>query len=85
MLMVFLQKVVDKTKPGATIIPIILSSDKTQLTVFGNKMAYPVCLTIGNIPKAFAINLLTIAICLLHICQLLSWIILQIKPPDIAL
>ena len=42
---------VDKTKPGATIIPIILSSDKTQLTVFGNKMAYPVYLTIGNIPK----------------------------------
>jgi hypothetical protein len=42
---------VDKIKPGSTIIPVILSSDKTQLTVFGNKMAYPVYLTIGNIPK----------------------------------
>jgi hypothetical protein len=42
---------VDKRKPGSTIIPVILSSDKTQLTVFGNKLAYPVYLTIGNIPK----------------------------------
>ncbi|KAJ6540469.1 hypothetical protein B0H19DRAFT_1212980 [Mycena capillaripes] len=31
--------------------PIIISSDKTQLTVFGNKTAYPVYMTIGNIPK----------------------------------
>ena len=37
--------------PGSTIIPVILSSDKTQLTVFGNKLAYPVYLTIGNVPK----------------------------------
>ena len=36
---------------GATIIPIIISSDKTQLTLFRNKTAYPVYLTIGNIPK----------------------------------
>ncbi|KAJ7939729.1 hypothetical protein B0H13DRAFT_1587024, partial [Mycena leptocephala] len=35
---------------GATIIPIIISSDKTQLTVFGNKTAYTVYITIGNIP-----------------------------------
>jgi hypothetical protein len=42
---------VDKKKPGSTIIPVILSSDKTQLTAFGNKLAYPVYLTIGNIPK----------------------------------
>jgi len=42
---------VDALKPGSTIIPVILSSDKTQLTTFGNKMAYPVYLTIGNIPK----------------------------------
>ncbi|KAH9923403.1 uncharacterized protein BXZ73DRAFT_91440 [Epithele typhae] len=34
-----------------TIIPIIISSDKTQLTLFGNKTAYPVYLTIGNLPK----------------------------------
>ncbi|KZV68002.1 hypothetical protein PENSPDRAFT_583124 [Peniophora sp. CONT] len=37
---------------GATVVPIIVSTDKTQLTVFGNKSAYPVYLTIGNIPKA---------------------------------
>src|SRR5260370_9225111 len=33
------------------IIPIILSSDKTQLTLFWDKSAYPIYLTIGNIPK----------------------------------
>ncbi|KAA1474227.1 hypothetical protein DENSPDRAFT_866389 [Dentipellis sp. KUC8613] len=38
-------------KDGATIIPIIISSDKTQLTMFRNKSAYPLYLTIGNIPK----------------------------------
>ncbi|KAJ7491595.1 hypothetical protein B0H11DRAFT_2399014 [Mycena galericulata] len=42
---------VETENPGATIIPIIISSDKTQLTVFGNKTAYPVYMTIGNIPK----------------------------------
>ncbi|KAG1747497.1 hypothetical protein EDD22DRAFT_851095 [Suillus occidentalis] len=35
------QKQVEKEKPGSTIMPIILSSDKTQVTVFGNKTAYP--------------------------------------------
>ena len=48
-----IQKLLERDKPGATIIPIILSSDKTQVTVFGNKTAYPVYMTIGNIPKAF--------------------------------
>ena len=38
-------------KNGITIIPIIISSDKTQLTVFGTKTAYPVYMTIGNLPK----------------------------------
>ena len=33
------------------IVPIIISSDKTQLTQFCGKLAYPVYLTIGNIPK----------------------------------
>jgi hypothetical protein len=47
-----LQKIIERDKPGATIIPIILSSNKTQVTVFGNKSAYPVYMTIGNIPKA---------------------------------
>ena len=41
----------EKQRPGATIIPIILSSDKTQLTLFRSKSAYPVYLTIGNIRK----------------------------------
>ncbi|KAJ3576991.1 hypothetical protein NP233_g6 [Leucocoprinus birnbaumii] len=35
----------------ATIVPIIISSDKTQLTTFRNKQAYPVYMTLGNIPK----------------------------------
>ncbi|KAI0057420.1 hypothetical protein BV25DRAFT_1812409 [Artomyces pyxidatus] len=38
-------------RPGATIIPVIISSDKTQLTLFRNKAAYPIYLTIGNLPK----------------------------------
>jgi hypothetical protein len=37
--------------PGATVIPIIISTDKTQLTLFRNKSAYPIYLGIGNIPK----------------------------------
>ena len=41
----------EREKPGATIVPIIISSDKTQLTQFRNKSAYPVYLTIGNLPK----------------------------------
>ncbi|KAF5344499.1 hypothetical protein D9757_015048 [Collybiopsis confluens] len=37
---------------GGTIAPVIIASDKTQLTQFsGNKSAYPVYLTLGNIPK----------------------------------
>ena len=38
-------------RPGATVVPVIISSDKTQLTLFRGKSAYPVYLTIGNIPK----------------------------------
>ncbi|KAG1847789.1 hypothetical protein C8R48DRAFT_615382 [Suillus tomentosus] len=45
------QKALDRRRPGATIIPVIISSDKTQVTMFRNKTAYPVYLTIGNIPK----------------------------------
>ncbi|KAG1721620.1 uncharacterized protein EDB91DRAFT_1017225, partial [Suillus paluster] len=38
---------------GATLVPVILSSDKTQLCQFqGDKTAYPVYLTIGNILKS---------------------------------
>jgi hypothetical protein len=46
-----MQKLLVKDHPGGTIIPIIISSDKTQVTVFRNKMAYPVYMTLGNIPK----------------------------------
>ncbi|THV01199.1 hypothetical protein K435DRAFT_655869 [Dendrothele bispora CBS 962.96] len=45
------QEAIEKDKPGGTIIPIILSSDKTQVTLFRNKSAYPVYLTIGNLPR----------------------------------
>ena len=38
---------------GAAASPVILATDKTQLTQFsGNKSAYPVYLTLGNIPRA---------------------------------
>ncbi|KAL1938702.1 hypothetical protein VTO73DRAFT_11305 [Trametes versicolor] len=46
------QKAVEANTRGATIIPLILSSDKTQVTLFRNKSAYPVYLTIGNLPKS---------------------------------
>ncbi|KAJ7083906.1 hypothetical protein C8R43DRAFT_826367, partial [Mycena crocata] len=36
---------------GATLVPVIISTDKTQTTMFRNKSAYPVYMTIGNIPK----------------------------------
>ncbi|KDQ15434.1 hypothetical protein BOTBODRAFT_82967, partial [Botryobasidium botryosum FD-172 SS1] len=36
---------------GTTITPVIISLDKTQLTLFSNKTTYPVYITIGNIPK----------------------------------
>ncbi|KAG2364920.1 hypothetical protein BDR07DRAFT_1374653 [Suillus spraguei] len=44
-------KCLDHKHPGATIIPVIISSDKTQVTLFRNKTAYSVYMTIGNIPK----------------------------------
>lgn len=37
---------------GATIVPVILASDKTHLSMFsGDKQAWPVYLTIGNIAQ----------------------------------
>ncbi|KAG7094449.1 hypothetical protein E1B28_008045 [Marasmius oreades] len=45
------QEEFEKCHPGATIIPIIISSDKMQVTLFRNKTAYPVYMTIGNLPK----------------------------------
>ncbi|KIL57866.1 hypothetical protein M378DRAFT_87323 [Amanita muscaria Koide BX008] len=46
-----MQEVLEAQKPGATVIPVILSSDRTQITRFGSKTVYPVYMTIGNIPK----------------------------------
>jgi len=38
---------------GATVVPVIISTDKTQLCQFtGGKTAYPVYMTIGNIEKS---------------------------------
>jgi Plavaka transposase len=48
---VSIQEHLEARRPGGTIIPVIVSSDKTQLTLFRDKQAYPVYLTIGNIPK----------------------------------
>ncbi|KAJ6517025.1 hypothetical protein DFH09DRAFT_1251360 [Mycena vulgaris] len=45
------QKVVEKRQVGATIVQVMISTDKTQTTLFRNKAAYPVYMTIGNIPK----------------------------------
>ncbi|KAJ7055343.1 hypothetical protein C8F01DRAFT_1111491 [Mycena amicta] len=45
------QKALEETKAGATIVPVIISTDKTQTTMFRNKSCYPMYLTIGNIPK----------------------------------
>ncbi|KAI0337593.1 hypothetical protein BDW22DRAFT_1314079, partial [Trametopsis cervina] len=50
------QAALEKDKPGGTIIPVILSSDKTQLTLFRNKSAYPPSrhgqVLIGYLPAA---------------------------------
>ncbi|KAH8979026.1 hypothetical protein EDB83DRAFT_2537413 [Lactarius deliciosus] len=45
------QATVEKVTLGATIVPVLVSTDKTQLTLFRNKSAYPIYMTIGNIPK----------------------------------
>ncbi|KAF7350107.1 hypothetical protein MVEN_01312800 [Mycena venus] len=38
--------------PGSTLAPIIISTDKTQLTRFsGDQQAWPMYLTVGNIEK----------------------------------
>ena len=42
-----------KLPTGATIAPVIITLDKTQLSNFsGDKSAWPVYLTIGNIEKS---------------------------------
>ncbi|KAG1722754.1 hypothetical protein EDB19DRAFT_1898159 [Suillus lakei] len=44
-------KKLDEQRPGAIVIPVVISTDKTQVMMFRNKTMYPVYLTIGNIPK----------------------------------
>jgi hypothetical protein len=51
MTLILEQTTLELHRPGATVVPIIISSDKTQLMLFHGKAAYPVYLTIGNIPK----------------------------------
>ncbi|KAL0563195.1 hypothetical protein V5O48_018880 [Marasmius crinis-equi] len=46
------QKAVDERQgAGSTIVPLIFSTDKTLVTSFRGKSAYPIYLTLGNIPK----------------------------------
>ncbi len=42
----------EKLPKGVTLVPIICGSDKTLLTTMaGNQSAWPVYITVGNIPK----------------------------------
>ncbi|KAI0038107.1 hypothetical protein FA95DRAFT_1665906 [Auriscalpium vulgare] len=45
------QRILEAMNAGATVVPLLVSTDATQLTQFRNKSAYPIYLTIGNIPK----------------------------------
>ncbi|KAG1827146.1 uncharacterized protein BJ212DRAFT_1294495 [Suillus subaureus] len=45
------QKKLDEEHPGITVILVIISSDKTQVTMLHNKTAYLVYMTISNILK----------------------------------
>ncbi|CUA72116.1 hypothetical protein RSOLAG22IIIB_10097 [Rhizoctonia solani] len=57
---------IKKLPHGATLVPIILSSDATQLTNFsGGKSAWPVYISIGNIPKAIRAKISTYSTLLL--------------------
>ncbi|KAA1473694.1 hypothetical protein DENSPDRAFT_859985 [Dentipellis sp. KUC8613] len=43
----------DRLPEGHCVAPVIIASDKTQLSQFtGNKSSYPVYLTLGNIPRS---------------------------------
>ncbi|KAG1732831.1 hypothetical protein EDB19DRAFT_1896695 [Suillus lakei] len=43
----------DRLPSGACVAPVIIATDKTQLMQFtGGKTAYPVYLTLGNLPRA---------------------------------
>ncbi|KIY44276.1 hypothetical protein FISHEDRAFT_29189, partial [Fistulina hepatica ATCC 64428] len=43
----------DRLPYGSTVAPILIATDKTQLTTMtGGRVAYPMYLTIGNLPKS---------------------------------
>ena len=49
--LIWTQEKLDQDCPGLTVIPIIISTHKTQLMLFKNKTVYPLYLTISNILK----------------------------------
>ncbi|PIL37660.1 hypothetical protein GSI_01354 [Ganoderma sinense ZZ0214-1] len=44
------KEALDCQREGATVVPIIIASDKTQLTLIGNKTTYPVYITTSGKP-----------------------------------
>ncbi|KAG2071690.1 hypothetical protein BDR04DRAFT_967227, partial [Suillus decipiens] len=47
----------DRLPEGASVVPVIITTDKTQLTRFSSsKSIYPIYLTSGNIPRAIHQN-----------------------------
>jgi Plavaka transposase len=50
---IFQKRLHDEGATKATMAPLIIATNKTQLTQFsGSKSAYPVYLTLGNLPKS---------------------------------
>ncbi|EJU01534.1 hypothetical protein DACRYDRAFT_52841 [Dacryopinax primogenitus] len=58
---------------GATLVPVILAMDKTQLTQFsGNRQGYPVYLMISNLPKEIK-----------KLISMQSWMLIGLLPMDL--
>ena len=52
--MIVTQTVLERLKPGATVVPLIVTTDHTQVTLFGNTAAYPLYLVIeGPVRSGF--------------------------------
>ena len=60
----------DASPESATVVPIILASDKTHLATSGKVKAWPVYMTIGNIANDVRFVPVNIALSLLPCCQL---------------
>ncbi len=68
----------EKLPKGATLAPVICGSDKTLLTIMaGYQSAWPVDLTIGNIPKHVRKKPSANAELLLALLPSLQWAIMQ--------